>query len=292
MYHADLAVGLSGFLRKLPPLVWGIRGSSPRSPAHRRTTKLTIRMSALLSRWVPRRILFCSQRSRLEHIRFGYDRRKSVVIPNGFDLQTYRPSRESRSIVRQQLGISEDAPLIGMVARYHPQKDHPTFIRAAAILLKKIPQAQFLLCGQNVTAHNPALAFLLKEEGVERHFHLLGNRDDIPQLTAALDIASLSSSSIEAFPNVIGEAMACGISCVATDVGDTALIIGDTGVVVPPSDPAALAGGWHTQMSAGLEHRRKQGRRAFQRVRSEFSIDSIARRYEKFYLELLSETPR
>src|SRR5690606_2510752 len=140
-----------------------------------------------------------------------------------------------------ELGLGEDDLLVGLVARWHPQKDHPGFVRAAAQLVRREPRARFVLIGNDCDAGNPELVGLVREAGVGDRMHLLGRRTDIPRLTAALDVATSSSSFGEAFPNILGEAMACAVPCVTTDVGDSADIVGDTGRVVPPRDPDALA---------------------------------------------------
>jgi glycosyltransferase involved in cell wall biosynthesis len=163
-------------------------------------------------------------------------------------------------------------------------KDHYNFIQAAAILLKSLPEAHFLLCGGGVTLENSELVDWIKAANLQERCHLLGHRDDIPRLMAALDIVSLSSSGGEGFPNVIGEAMACGVPCVVTDVGDAALIVGETGVVVPRKDPQALAAGWHKLL---LELTREEwvqlGLAARQRVTEQYSLKLITQQYQHIY---------
>ena len=158
-----------------------------------------------------------------------------VVIPNGFDLETCRPDSAARESVRNELQIPEDAPVIGLVARFNPQKDHRTFIQAARLLHNDRPDVRFVLCGAQVSWDNQALVRWIEEGGVRKQVYLLGRRNDIPRLTASFDIAASSSSFGEGFPNVLGEAMSCGVPCVTTDVGGSALIVGQNGMVVPPS---------------------------------------------------------
>jgi glycosyltransferase involved in cell wall biosynthesis len=208
-----------------------------------------------------------------------------VVLPNGFDLDAFQPDPAARGSVRQELGISEETPLIGLVARFHPQKDHHNFMQAAAQLHARLPNVHFLLCGAGVTPENPALAQWVEEAGLRANVHLLGVRQDVPRLSAALDIAT-SSSSGEGFPNVVGEAMACGVPCVVTDVGDAALIVGETGRVVPPHDAQALADAWHDLLNAGEDYRYELGMAARRRVQECFSMTTISRRYEQLYEEI------
>jgi len=130
--------------------------------------------------------------------------------------------------------------LVGLFGRFCADKDHENFVRAAAAIHRRLPQVHFLLCGSGVTQDNPQLAHWLHEHQIAEHCHLLGPRSDIPRLTASLDV-QVSSSLSEALPNVIGEAMACGVPCAVTDVGDSARLVGDTGRVVPPGNASALA---------------------------------------------------
>ena len=207
-----------------------------------------------------------------------------VVIPNGFDLNLFKPDLEGRTLVRQELRIPEDTMLIGMVGRFDPQKDHYNFIKAAALLQKEIPDVQFLLCGDDITWENQKLSKWIDETGFHGYFHLLGRRSDISRIMTALDIAS--SSYGEGFPNVVGEAMSCGVPCVVTDVGDSALIVGDTGIVVPPKDPNALALAWKKLIEIGKDKRQKLGHNARLRIRENFNLPSVVRRYEELYKDV------
>ncbi|MEA3397558.1 MAG: glycosyltransferase [Chloroflexota bacterium] len=205
-----------------------------------------------------------------------------VVIPNGFDLNLFKPDLEGGPLIRQELRISEDTILIGMVGRFDPQKDHLNFIKAAALLQKRIKDVHFLLCGDDITWKNRKLSKWINEAGLPEHFHLLGRRNDVPRIMTALDIAS-SSSYGEGFPNVVGEAMTCGTPCVVTDVGDSALIVGDTGIVVPPKDSNDLALAWKELIEIGKDKRQKLGDDARLRIRDNFSLTSVVKRYEGLY---------
>jgi len=287
MYHADLVGGLAAQLVGNIPVAWGIRHSDLNSETSSSLTHLTVKTCAILSRWLPDRIVCCSEASRQVHTALGYAAEKMVVIPNGCDMETFRPNSGARAPVRKELVVSEDAPVIGMVARFDPQKDHHTFIRAAQLLHRDRPDAYFLLCGNEMTWENQELARWIDEAGLRTRCHLLGRRDDdIPNLTAALDIASLSSAYGEGFPNVVSEAMSCGVPCVVTDVGDAALIVGQTGIVVPPRNPEALAAAWRTMLEMGCEGRRPMGIAARQRIKERFDIAEITGRYEHLFEEL------
>ena len=178
-----------------------------------------------------------------------------------------------------------DALLIGLVARVHPIKDHANFLRAAALFAVTCPQALFVLVGDGADTSNSALGCLIDELQLRERVRLCGRRTDIAAINAALDIATSSSWS-EAFPNAIGEAMACGVPCVATDVGDVREMIGDTGVVVPPRDAPALAAGWSQLAALDAPARRALGQRARQRVIERYSLKSVSDQYADLYMSL------
>jgi len=284
MYHADLAGGLAARFARSIPVAWNIRHSDL-DPDHMK--KRTIRVAnwcARLSRRLPDRIVCCSRASLETHAAIGYDRDRMVVIPNGFDTSQFVPDSSARGSLRKELGMERDAPLIGLVARYHPQKDHATFVRAAGILHAEIPGVHFVLCGNGVTAGNRDLAEMIGEAGLEGTAHLLGQRADITRIQASLDIASSSASSGEGFPNIIGEAMSCGVPCVVTDTGDSSEIVGDCGIVVEQGEPEALAAGWKEILAMNPEARGALGVRCRERIEKNYEIGAVTARYEVLYL--------
>jgi glycosyltransferase involved in cell wall biosynthesis len=287
MYHADLIGGLAATLAGRIPVAWGIHHTHLDPQNSRRSTIWIAMTCARLSRWLPARIVCCSEASRQVHAQLGYASDKMVVIPNGFDLAVFRPDPKARRSVRQELGIPAEAPLIGLVARFHPQKDHHNFFQAAARLHAQLPEAHFLLCGDGITWENSELTGWIKAAGIQGQCHLLGRREDILRLTAALDVASTAAAYGEAFPMVIGEAMACGVPCVVTDVGDSAIMTGETGVIVHPKDPQALATGWsRLLLNMSREERVQLGLAARQRIMERYSLEKIARQYERLYESL------
>ena len=284
MYHADLLGGLAGFLTHTP-VVWGIRNTSLDPLAVKSNTIRVVHLNAHLSGWLPRQIVSCSETARRTHVNIGFSPNKFVVIPNGFDLSDFRPNPAARASLRRELGLPSNTFLIGLVARFDPLKDHQSFIRAATIFCQAHSQAHFLLCGDGIYWSNEVLSGWIDAAGIRQNCHLLGLRDDIQHIMAGLDVNTLASIG-EAFPNVLGEAMACGTLCVTTDVGDTAEIVGDTGIIVPPSDPQALARGWEQILSLTAQERARLEERARERIRSHYEIQQIARRYETLYAEI------
>ena len=295
LYHADLIGGIAAKLaggipvawniRRDIPVAWNIRHGMLDSRGHKRSTVLAIKACAMLSRWLPMRIICCSESSRAVHSAIGYEDDEMVVIPNGFDLASFRPDAAARLTVRQELGIAEHAILIGLIARFHPLKDHRNFIDAAARLHLHYPEVHFLLCGSGATPQNSELAEWIRLSNLSRRVHLLGQRPDIQRLNASLDIASSSSYS-EGFPNVIGEAMACGVPCAVTDVGESARIVGGTGKVVSPRNPEGLAEAWRELIEIGPEGRSLLGEAARRRISEHFSLQAIVQRYARLYQDI------
>lgn len=283
MYHADLVGGLAAKLAGGPPVAWGIHHTTFDPRLTKKLTIWTAQTCARLSRWLPARIVCCSEASRRVHIQAGYAAEKIVVIPNGFDLGRFMPDPAARRDVRREIGIPEEAPLVGLIARFDPQKDHRNFLLAAARLHAHAPESHFLLCGDGVTPGNRELAGWIEAAGVGGYCHLLGRREDTARLMAALDVATTSSAFGEAFPIVVGEAMACGVPCVVTDVGDSAVIVGETGAVVPPGDPDALAAGWRRLLDMRQDERSRLGMAARQRIGERYSLKKIVAQYEQLY---------
>ena len=291
MYHADLIGGLAAKLAGGIPVAWGIHQSDLSREGNKWLTLQTIRACARLSRSLPARIVCSSEASRRAHANIGYVADKMTIIQNGSDLNMFKPDPEARLSVRRELEIPEHAPLIGLVGRFHPQKDHRNFIQAAAAVYQERPDVHFLLCGDEVTWGNLRLATWIEEAGIRRHCRLLGRRDDVPRLMAALDIAATSSSG-ESFPNVIVEAMSCGVPCAVTDVGDSALIVGQSGLVVPPRQPGALAEALRSLIDVGRDGRIRMGATARYLIKERFDLPQIVSRYQNLYQELMARPSR
>lgn len=216
----------------------------------------------------------------------GYKPTSYRIIPNGFDLERFRPDPIARQMVRNELHIPHHAPVVGLIARFDPQKNHLGFLQAARYVAEQMPEVHFILAGRNVDPQNPQLSLAVSSLNLANRVHLLGQRHDVPRLMAALDVLALSSSYGEAFPSVLGEAMACGAPCVVTDVGDSALIVGDTGRVTPPGDMRALAQALVEVLTMPEEERSALGMRARERIAQRFEISKVVAEYERLYEEL------
>lgn len=278
MYHANIAASFAGLMSpRRPPVIWGVRHGLQDEELRRRPI---VKMGALLSRQ-PAAIIYNSMTGAREHAAIGFRTAQPIVVPNGFDCQTFVPDPESCYEVRKELNIEQDAILVGLVARYHPMKNHAGFLHAAAIVAKEHPCARFLLVGQG-TRDQPEVQELISGLGLNDRVFLLGERPDMPRLTAALDIAC-SSSREEGFSNAIGEAMSCGVPCVVTEVGDSKHLVADTGICVPPSQPEALARAISRLIAAGPDCRQKLGAAARQRVQENFSLAAVVDRFESVF---------
>jgi glycosyltransferase involved in cell wall biosynthesis len=285
MYHADLFGGLAAVAAGIPA-VWGLHHTSLDGGGGKAGTSALVRLNAILSHCVPRRIVACADSAARLHADLGYAASRIVVIHNGFDVERFRPEARRRSEVRFELGVPEDAPLVGMVARFHPQKDHRTFVEAAVRVRRELPATCLVLCGSGVDEANTQLTGWLAAAGLKPFTSLLGTYADMPGLYSSLDVLCLSSSHGEAFPMVIGEAMACGVPCIATDVGDTALLIGETGRIVPPRDPDRLGLAVLDILRLSPTERQALGRSARRRIESDFRLEKMAEQYTALYREI------
>ena len=281
LYHADLlGLAVCGF-SEIPHLVWNLRCSDMDLRRYRLLTRGVV---SLLSRYskIPSTVVVNSEAGRSHHLRIGYQPRHWEVIPNGFDSNVWRPDLGARKSVRCELGFSVSAPLVGYVARLDPAKDHKTFLQAARSVLEARADCQFLLVGDGVSTLRGEVAALRISDSVR----LLDRREDIPRLTAALDVACLSSAWGEGFPNAIGEAMACGVPCVATDVGDVANILSNTGHVVSPGSVTQFSAAILKLLACGETARQALGASARARIMANYSLQAMIEQYGRLYRNL------
>jgi len=287
MYHSNLIGGLVARLAGVRRLVWGVRASQLDPALVSLSTLGVIRLCALLSRLLPDRIVCCAERARQVHQQLGYAAARLLVIPNGYDLQALQPEPAAGLQLRAALQLPPDALVLGMVARFDPQKDHRSLLEALALLRSQGMRPFCLLVGTGLEAGNTQLQAWLQQLGLRDQVRLLGPRRDVPAVMNALSLHVLSSAYGEAFPNVLGEAMACGVPCLATDVGDSGLIMGNTGWLVPPRDPASLAAALATALQEPEAQHQQRRRAARQRIVDQFSIVRMVDRYMELYEALL-----
>lgn len=284
MYRSDLIGGIAARIAGVGNVVWGVRQSDLQANGSGRRTVALARVAATLSRWVPAAIVFVARSALEVHVAAGYRGRRMVVIPNGIEA----PSLDAvaRSDGRARFDVPDDAFVVCRVARYHSMKDPRTLIGAFARLRSAEPDALLLCCGTGMDPANEELRSLIRHAGVEESVRLLGHLDDPGAVYAAADV-SCSSSLAEGFPNAVAEAMLAALPVVATGVGDTELVMGGIGIVVPPRDPIALGDGLIRVARMPLAERRELGEVGRRRVGEEFSAEAMARRYTALYEELL-----
>ncbi len=285
MYHGNLGASLA---RKLGdracPVVWNVRHSLDDWCGESAELRIVIRLGGAVSASTEA-ILFNSRVAADQHVRRGYPAHKARVIPNGVDCNQFRPDADLRRATRQQLGLDAGCVVIGMVARYHPVKDHATFLGAAQIVRARIPHSRFLLVGYGATRDNPALAELLKKGQLDGSVLALGERQDIPALLNALDVY-VSSSRAEGFPNAVVEAMACGVPCVVTDVGASRELVGETGIVVRPASEQDLAEAIIGIAAQSSSQRHELGEAARERIIRRYSMEQCISAYADLYASL------
>jgi glycosyltransferase involved in cell wall biosynthesis len=264
MYHGCFVASIAKFMRfKQVPMIWNIRQSLYDLKLEKRGSAMVIRALAWLS-WLPKRITYNSQLSSQQHEAIGYAKAKTQLIANGFDVTKWQPRTPTRG-------------LIGRFGRNAPMKDYPTFIEAAKIIHAKRPETRFIIVGAETD-----------QLDVPPFIQVLGERHDLPQLTASLNIAVSSSAFGEGFPNVVGEAMACAVPVVATDIGDTRWVMGETGRLVPPRDPQALASACLEILESGLT----QDLAAREQIERHFSLTSVLGLFESLITEEGTPTPK
>jgi glycosyltransferase involved in cell wall biosynthesis len=281
LYHADMLGLIAGRLAGTPRIVWNIRASNMTEGKDARHLRSLVRALAYLSRQ-PDAVVVNSSAGRRAHAELGYRPRRWVEIPNGVDTGRFRPRPAERDSLRRALGIPESARAVGIAARLHAMKDYATFFAAAARLAQRPPDAFFVVTGDGCGPDSRELGDMIAASGLGARVRLLGVRD-LADVFPALDIVTLSSAFGEGFPNVLIEAMSCGVPCVATDVGDSAHIIGDAGRVVPPADPTALAAAWDEVLRSDLP---TLGLVARNRAQSLFDLKRMCAAYETLYSEL------
>ena len=285
MYHGNLIGGFSRVVAPgKPALVWNVRHSLSDLSQEKIATQQVIRINRWFS-FGADVILYNSHRSREQHEVFGFSKVGAKVIPNGIDTHIFSFSSKDRKHIRSKLGIPENACVVGHMARLHPMKDHAIFIQAAKSLSYRYQNLYFLLSGRDVSFDNIMLSQLLSSQ-VRHRFYFLGERNDVHKLMSAIDIFCLSSAWGEGFPNVLGEAMATSIPCVATDIGDSALVVNKTGIIVPPCDVNALEEGIESLLTISSEDRISLGRSALERVEVNYKLSKIVEKYASLYNEL------
>lgn len=287
MYHADLIGGVIARLAGVKNIVWGVHHTTLVKGESKRSTILIAKINALISSFIPRKIIYCAEKSRQVQQSIGFSPKIGYVVPNGYNIDDFKPDLDAGMAFRQEVGLADEKFLIGHVGRYDPQKDHQTLLLSVSELLNRNTEFEFevVLVGTNLDKDNLVLSNIIDKNNLSC-VRMLGRRSDMPSVMTGFDVFVLSSAFGEAFPNVLNEAMACGTPCITTDVGDAAVIVGDTGWVAPPKNPQALA----KAMLEAMEEKqnnpqawqaRKQACR--ERIVNNFSIEKMVEGYHQVW---------
>ncbi len=282
MYRSNILAGIAGKSAGVP-VIWNIRCSSVK--LLRPATRVLARVGGLLSGWIPARTINCSAASAELHAKLGYDPAGVVVIPNGYDADEFRPDEQARKKTRSDLGVDPGVFLIGSFGRWQPQKGHSVLLQALASLREKGLPLRLLLTGPGLEPSNANLMRLIEESGCAHLVHAIGERRDVAALARALDLHVLPSLT-EGFPNVVAETMLSGTPNVATDVGDSRFIVGDTGWIVPASDAEQFAAAIeraHAEWSASPDRWHSRQEAARSRIADNFSLGRMVAGYEEVW---------
>nr|WP_306672493.1 glycosyltransferase [Geothrix fuzhouensis] len=260
------------------PVVWGIRRTSSDHSLLDGRSRWLLRISARLSRFTDL-IIFNSEAGRASHQSMGMQAPRMLVIPNGFDVTRFAPALAQGLEQRRAWNVPAEAPLIGIVGRLEPVKDHPTFLRAAARIARDWPGTRFVCVGSGPTGYSESLKRQAESLGLRDSVLWPGACTEMPAVYNALTVLALSSTD-EGFPNVLGEAMACGIPCVSTRAGDSERLVDDPEAVVDPRDDEALAAAISRLLGEPAASRTEKGLAQRSRMCSEFSTETLVRRTE------------
>lgn len=283
MYHSDLVGGVIARLAGIRDIVWNIRHSSLEPSKTKRSTLYVAKISARFSSWIPKKIICCAEVAKLAHVNLGYAPSKFEVIGNGYDLGLFKPQLV-RDSIREKFNIDPSTPVLGMVGRYTPEKDHKNLFYAINKLGLKGFYPFLVLAGNGMSSDNDELVNLLTKFNISERVILMGSVNDIPNFMNQLDLHILSSSS-EGFPNVLAEAMACGIPCVSTNAGSAQYILGDCGWISPIKDSTALSNDILTALEEFESKKMWETRKAscVSRVRDNFSIEAMVDKYNSVW---------
>jgi glycosyltransferase involved in cell wall biosynthesis len=283
MYHGNLAAQFGRFLAgDRSPLFWSIHFTLPVAAALPLMTRLVIRAGAFSSSRTAG-IIYCSSVSADQHGKLGYAASKRLVISNGIDSDRYLPDAAARARLVERLGLPRDRAVLGLFARFDPMKNHVGLLRALAGLRAEGFSLHLLLAGSGISPDNATLQAAVETLGLKDNVTMLGEREDVEDWMPGLDIFVLPSSYGEAFPLVLGEAMAAGVPVVATDVGDCGRIVGDAGSLIAVDKPEDLTTAIANLLTIEPLERKRLAAAARQRVIENFSLSAISDRYMSAY---------
>ena len=287
MYHSDLIGGLAALLAGTRQIAWNIRASAPREASGGISASLLRGVVAILSWIIPRTIITCSSTAIEEHVAIGY--RKSIFrfIPNGFDSNLWIQRPDDKPTLRSKIGASPGDLLVGLVARFDPQKNHSQFLTSANQLIQEGFKIHVVLVGSGAALTNQNFLELVRKTKFPlNRLSALGEQEEIPRIMGALDLLTLPSSYGEGFPNVLAESMLCETPCIASDSGDSASIIGDTGWVYDRNAPGLLTENLAAALRESQDIREKRGLESRKRILKSFPLKQMVDQYSEHFSSL------
>jgi len=276
LYHADIFGFIVAKILLREKLIWNIRHSNLDKGANKPRTLRIVKLNAILSKHVDC-ITYNSNKALENHLKVGYADKNSVVIPNGFELDKFKFSLEDRTRIRGELGLTNEDKVIITVGRWDIQKDYYTLLKALNELKKQNIKFKMIMIGTSLDNSNKELLDLINKYDLKGNMILLGRRDDIPSLLSAADIY-ISSSLGESFSNAIGEAMTCELPCIVTDVGDSKIMVGNTGEVVKAKDYVGIS---ETLIRYFEEDNLFRNKKARLRVLQNYEIKAVSKIFEE-----------
>ncbi|BBP45273.1 glycosyl transferase [Thiosulfatimonas sediminis] len=286
MFHGDLIGGIVGRLAGVRNITWGVHHTTLVKGESKRSTILIAKINAFISKFVPRNIIYCAEKSREVQESIGFKKSIGHVVSNGYRVDDYSPNTGIGSQFRNEINVDPQTFLIGHVGRYDPQKDQKNLLDALGMLKAKGLDFNAVIVGTNLDNNNQTLLDLVDLNDLINNVQLLGRRNDIPAVMNGIDLFVLSSAFGEAFPNVLNEAMACGTPCVTTNVGDSSVIVGNTGWIVGPRNAKQLADAIENAYFERLNDSEKwqdRKQKARERIVENFSIDKMVANYHSVW---------
>ena len=285
MYHANLIGGLAAYIANNRNIIWSIRRSELKLNESL-TTYLVMKLGALFSEIVPKKIVCVAKSGLKNHESYGYNRKKMIVIPNGFDSEKLKHDEVKRKAIRNSLDINNEQLVIGSVGRFHESKDFKNLVMSATKVIPQYRNVKYMMVGRNLDSKNPILMKWINQTGYRDYFSLIGETDDIAGYMSAMDIFCLSSKT-EGFPNVIGEALSMKLPCVVTNVGDVGKIVGKNAIIVTPENRELLCNGLCDMLSMNEEKRIELGLRGRKKIKRGYSLKSVHEKYCDLYASVI-----
>ena len=286
MYHANVLGGIASYLAKNKNIIWSIRRSEY-TRKESLSTFVVMKIGAIFSNIIPKVIVHVAESGLKNHQKYGYKSNNTLVIPNGFDLEKLKRNQVIRKKIRHELNVCDEQILIGCVGRFHESKGYETLISSAADILKLHKNVKYLLIGRNLDKKNIMLMEWINKTGFSDSFFMVGEKQNVPEYMNAMDIFCLSSIT-EGFPNVLGEAMAFALPCVATCVGDVKKITADNAILVQPKNKDSLSKGLTEMLSMENQKKQSMGLKGRKKMEKEYPINLICKKYYNLYDSILS----